>query len=92
MADSLRHWDPGLDFEVAEGGDDLPVGQHQLICIGRALDEATANVDTDTDALIQTTIKVSVRGQDRAGHRAPHQHDHTSQQDFRHELWSLILQ
>ncbi|KAG3008450.1 hypothetical protein JG687_00010247 [Phytophthora cactorum] len=66
MADSLRRWGPGLDFEVAESGDDLPVGQHQLICIGRALDEATANVDTDTDSLIQTTIKVSVRGQDRA--------------------------
>ncbi|KAG2778699.1 hypothetical protein PC129_g1394 [Phytophthora cactorum] len=58
MADSLRRWGPGLDFEVAESGDDLPVGQHQLICIGRALDEATANVDTDTDSLIQTTIKL----------------------------------
>ncbi|KAF1795137.1 hypothetical protein GQ600_5298 [Phytophthora cactorum] len=44
MADSLRRWGPGLDFEVAESGDDLPVGQHQLICIQTTIKLKTLNL------------------------------------------------
>jgi ABC-type multidrug transport system fused ATPase/permease subunit len=66
----VRSKEEGLEFDVGEGGSLLSHGQRQLLVIARALlrpgrillvDEATSSVDLDTDAKIQTLLRVHFR-------------------------------
>ena len=61
----------GYDTLLAERGVNLSVGQRQLVSFARAivgnpriiiLDEATANIDTQTELLIQDALKRILRG------------------------------
>jgi ATP-binding cassette subfamily B multidrug efflux pump len=70
-ASFVRDLPQGSEAEVLERGNTLSAGQRQLLAFARAiahnpavlvLDEATANIDTHTEKLIQTAIENISRG------------------------------
>ncbi|HHV75446.1 MAG TPA: ABC transporter ATP-binding protein [Thermoanaerobacterium sp.] len=69
--DFIMKMEKGYDTEVNERGSRLSVGQRQLISFARALlanprililDEATSNIDTQTERLVQKGIKRLLSG------------------------------
>ncbi|KAK4252067.1 hypothetical protein C7999DRAFT_37047 [Corynascus novoguineensis] len=66
LKDHVASMEGGLEAKIHEGGSNLSQGQRQLVSLARAmltpsnilvLDEATAAVDVQTDAMLQTTLR-----------------------------------
>ncbi|MEJ8545501.1 ABC transporter ATP-binding protein [Brevibacillus borstelensis] len=67
----LKYLPKGIDEPVIEKGSTLSAGQRQLVSFARALafnpaililDEATSNIDTETEAIIQDALEVVKKG------------------------------
>jgi ATP-binding cassette subfamily C (CFTR/MRP) protein 4 len=71
MLHVIEEFPEGILSIVDESGSNFSVGQRQLLCLARAilskskilvLDEASANIDRRTDALLQATVTTSFKG------------------------------
>ena len=69
MESAVRDMNGGLDAAVDAKGSNFSMGQRQLICLARTLlspakivciDEATANVDLETDRMVQDVLKTEL--------------------------------
>ncbi|EHK6025856.1 ATP-binding cassette domain-containing protein [Vibrio parahaemolyticus] len=67
LSEQIRRYPNGLDTQLGQGETNLSAGQKQLLALARVLvakpkililDEATANIDSGTEALIQKSLKV----------------------------------
>ncbi len=69
--DFITRMEGGYDTAVGERGGNLSAGQRQLVCLARAvlanppiliLDEATSNVDTNTERIMQKSLRRLAQG------------------------------
>ena len=67
LAEQIRRYPNRLDTQLGQGETNLSAGQKQLLALARVLvakpkililDEATANIDSGTEALIQKSLEV----------------------------------
>ncbi|MBN1177073.1 MAG: ABC transporter ATP-binding protein [Dehalococcoidales bacterium] len=67
----ISRLEKGYDAQVGQRGSSLSAGQRQLICLARAiladpriliLDEATSNVDTNTERIMQRALRKLTKG------------------------------
>ncbi len=67
----INRLEQGYDAPVGQRGSNLSAGQRQLICLARAiltdpriliLDEATSNVDTNTERIMQRALRKLTKG------------------------------
>ena len=67
----ISRMERGYEAEVGERGGNLSAGQRQLVCLARAiltnppimiLDEATSNVDTNTERIMQQSLRRLSKG------------------------------
>ena len=70
-SDVLSRLPKGLDTELSEGGQNLSMGERQIVCFARAmvrepglliLDEATSSVDPATESRIQSSLERMMAG------------------------------
>ncbi|CAK4657678.1 unnamed protein product, partial [Aphanomyces euteiches] len=70
LDDLVGSMDGKLEAILEENGENLSVGERQMLCMGRALlseskvvvmDEATAAIDAETDAKLQKVIKTEFK-------------------------------
>ena len=94
--DFIMKLENGYDTILYERGGNLSVGQRQLLSFARAiladpriliLDEATANIDTFTEVLIQQALKEMLKKPHRRGHSAPPVHHPERRYDRGHGAW-----
>ena len=78
--DFITRLEHGYDTMLQQRGQNLSLGQRQLISFARAivaqprilvLDEATAYVDTQTEVIIQNALRQLLQGPHVVRHRAP---------------------
>ena len=69
--DFISRLENGYDTQVGEKGSNLSAGQRQLLCLARAIlidppilimDEATSNVDTNTERIMQAALRSVSQG------------------------------